>query len=105
MKIRRKSFQYITCLFFGMLSLATIQASGTKEQNSISLSCKKDNDLYITLKQNKIPCIRYDTPEEAINNADRKTGVLILADNYPLQTTVIGPSLYQKARDKKLRLY
>ena len=105
MKISRKPLQNITGLFFMMLSVITLNASGIKEPNSINLSCKKDNDLYITLQQNNIPCMRYDTPAEAINNAGKGTGVLVLADNYPEKTTVIPPSLYEKAREKNLRLY
>ena len=59
----------------------------TKSQDKIILSCKEDNDLYLTLKANKIALNRYSTPEEAINNAGEGAGVMILADGYPSKTT------------------
>ncbi|MEO9004613.1 MAG: hypothetical protein ABI288_07740, partial [Ginsengibacter sp.] len=81
------------------------QAKAFQKQDNISISCKEDNDLYLSLKKNRIACGRYNTPEEAINNAPVGTGVLILADDYPVKTTKITASLYEKAHSKKLRLY
>ncbi len=85
-----------------ILLLSSVQCYA---QNMISLSCRKDNDLYQTLQENKIGCIRYNTPGEAIDNASPGTGVLILADGYPEKTTVIADSLYERAIIKELRLY
>ncbi|NIA12298.1 MAG: hypothetical protein GWP10_21940 [Nitrospiraceae bacterium] len=101
----RKTLLNIPYFFFAVLLLVAVQACTAKSQNSISLSCKEDNDLYLTLKENKIACARYNTPEEAINNAGDGSGVLILADGYPEKTTEIAASLYEKAHSKKLRLY
>jgi hypothetical protein len=81
------------------------QAIATNNPIRISLSCKADNDLYVILKENKIACDRYNTPEEAIVNAGQGSGVLILADGYPRHTTSMDAALYDKAGDKKLRLY
>lgn len=105
MKMSRKILLNIPYLFFAILLFIAVQTYASKRQNSISLSCKADNDLYVTLKENKITCVRYNTPEEAINNAGEGSGVLILADGYPTKTTEIAASLYEKARSKKLRLY
>jgi len=85
--------------------LVAVQGCTAKSQNSFSLSCKDDNDLYLTLQENKIACIRYNTPMEAINGAGEGSGVLILADGYPEKTTGTDELLFEKARDKKLRLY
>lgn len=86
-------------LFFGF------QANASGNPKNITLSCRADNDLYILLKENKITCSRYNSPEEAINNAKEGSGVLILADGYPAKTTAINTSHYEKGRSKKLRLY
>ena len=100
-----KTLLSIPHFFFVILLLVTVQGCTSKSQKNINLSCKEDNDLYLTLKENKIACIRYNTPIEAINSAREGSGVLILADGYPERTTVIDSSLFRKARSKKLRLY
>ena len=105
MKMNRKTLLNIPYFFLVVLLLVAVQGCTTKSQKSISLSCKEDNDLYLTLKENKIACIRYNTPVEAINSAGEGSGVLILADGYPEKTTVMDASLFEKARNKKLRLY
>lgn len=105
MKIDRKFLIDIPWgLFMVLLSLA-ISSCQMTEQNKIYLSCREDNDLYLTLKENKIGCERFDTPEEVINEADEGTGVMILADGYPGKTTAMDASLFEKAGRKKLRLY
>ena len=85
--------------------LIAVHGCTTNSKTVISLSCIEDNDLYLTLKENKIDCIRYSTPEEAINNAGEGAGVMILADGYPEKTTKMDPALFKKANIKKLRLY
>lgn len=103
--MNKKDLLTILNLFFTTLLLVILQACDFKKQDTIILSCKEDNDLYLTLKQNDIPCVRYNTPEEAINHAEEETGVLILADGYPLNPTEIDAALYKKAGSKKLRLF
>ena len=103
--MNRKTLLNILYFFSVVLLLVAVQGCATKSQKCISLSCKEDNDLYLTLKENKIACIRYNTPEEAINSAGEGSGVLILADDYPEKTTVMDAFLFEKARNKRLRLY
>ncbi len=74
-------------------------------KHDIILCCKENNDLYLTIKENKVSCRRYQTPEEAIDKAVEGSGVMILADHYPDQTTQLDASLFQKAKTKNLRLY
>jgi hypothetical protein len=69
------------------------------------LSCREDNDLYRTLLDNSVPCLRLDTPGEAVEMAKPGSGVLILADGYPEKSTKIDSSLLEKAKEKNLRLY
>lgn len=87
------------CILFG------VQSCRLSGKNTIVLSCLGDNDLYMTLKANKIPSIRYDTPAEAIRNAEEGSGVMILADGYPARTTDLDSMLFVYARMKNLRLY
>lgn len=75
------------------------------EKNDIILSCNESNDLYKILKENKVGCTRYNTPQEAITNAQDGSAVMILADNYPIETTEIDLSLFDAARKKKIRLF
>ncbi len=77
----------------------------TTTQGTLYLSCDQDNDLYQVLKGNKIPCQRFDSPGQAVANARANTGVLILADTYPLETSQISPDVFKKAAKKQLRLY
>lgn len=97
--------RYMTVLIFVVHLMLGYQASAKYNQHSISLSCNAGNDLYLILKENKITCFRYNTPEEAITNASEGSGVLILADGYPEKTTFLDASFYKKAQSKKLRLY
>ena len=75
------------------------------DRNQITLSCREDNDLYLTLKGNNFECERLDTPDEAVTSAPEGSAVLILADGYPGQTTLTDSLLFKKAADKDLRLY
>ena len=103
--MKNKNLHKISILLTALLLVSVFQVNGAKNQDYISLSCKSDNNLYLVLKENKIACIRYNTPEEAIDNAVEETGVLILADGYPENTTILNASHYEKAAIKKLRLY
>ena len=92
-------------LSLAVLLLVAYQACAAERENSMILSCREDNDLYLTLQENKIACNRYATPGEAVDHAGEGSGVLILADGYPQQTTVIEPAVFEEAAGKKLRLY
>ena len=94
--------QFWFILLFASLS---IQCFAEGSRKNVILSCKADNDLYLTLQENQIPCLRFNSPEEAIKNASENSGILILADGYPEQTTAISSTLLQAAHIKNLRLY
>lgn len=100
-----KFFHNILVLVIALLLIIVFQVNGANKLNNISLSCKADNDLYLVLKENKITCDRYNSPEEAIKTAREGSGVLVLADGYPASVTLMDASLYEKAVSKKLRLY
>ncbi|MEX2592809.1 MAG: hypothetical protein WD426_08540 [Anditalea sp.] len=103
--MNRKILNNISYIFFAILFLVAGQGWASESQDIITLSCKADNDLYLTLKENKIASVRYNTPEEAISHAVEGSGVMILADGYPEKTTVMDASLFEKARHKNLKLY
>ncbi len=48
---------------------------------------------------------RFDDAAAAVKQSPAGAGVLVLADQYPRQTTRLAPGLFDQARDKKLRLY
>jgi len=69
------------------------------------ISCNATNDLYVTLLENNVPCLRCDSPGAAADLAKNGAGVMILADGYPGNTTQLDEEFYRKALKKKLRLY
>ncbi len=77
----------------------------TSVQGTLYLSCEQGNDLYQVLKDNDIPCRRFETPGQAVAQAPPHTGVLILAQDYPLTTTHIESAVFDEAVRKHLRLY
>jgi len=71
----------------------------------LHLCCTDGNDLHRVLVENKIPCNRHDTAMQAFSAAKPGAAVLILADAYPRKTTPIDPDLFDRAKEKRLRLY
>ncbi len=96
--------KYIHQSIFTYILIVLLQ-SCSQYGPSLILSCEENNDLYVTLQHNRIQCIRYTTPEEAIEKAPDGAGVMILAQDYPHKKTTLEASLYEKARAKKLSLY
>ncbi|NOY61089.1 MAG: hypothetical protein GXO75_19430 [Calditrichaeota bacterium] len=90
-----------------LLLLAVVinfQCARTPSQKLV-FSCSSDNDLYRVATDNGIPSKRYDSPKQAVESAANGSGVLILADNYPIKTTAIDSAVYELAVKKNLRLY
>lgn len=73
--------------------------------NQIHLCCAADNDLYRVLVENKIACTRYNNYSEALANLTEGSGLLILADKYPFERTLVDPSLFASAAKKNLHIY
>jgi hypothetical protein len=67
----------------------------------MTFSCKADNDLFRLIPGAK----RVDTPAEAIEKAPQDSAVLILADGYPKSRVEMPSRLYERAKQKHLRLY
>lgn len=98
-------YPYNSIHTFFLIFFVILISSCSVSRQVIILSCSVNNDLYEVLKENNISCVRYNTAEEAIENAKNGSAVMILADNYPFKTTEMNTGLYEKANEKKLRLY
>jgi len=99
------------CLLVGLLLLAIgafadcSVAGATSTDSCVTLCCSETNDLYRVLKDNDIAAARCNSPAEAVDAAPNGSGVLILADGYPTQTTEVAGDVLAEAAKKELRLY
>ena len=105
MKVNQNIVKTIQLFFLFLLLSTVFESCSLQKKNNIILSCNENNDLYQTLTKNDIPCKRYATPAEAIENAGEGAAVMLLADGYPNVKTVTNKTLFEKAQQKKLRLY
>ena len=67
--------------------------------------CREDNDLFQAATESGIDTIRVDSPRDALAGAADGSGVLVLADGYPGQTTAIDNHFFAVAAKKRRRLY
>ncbi len=104
MKIR---FGILLKFIFSMIILITaLSGNAFVKSNGLIISCSDEqNDLILLLSKNGYQFTRYPNPVEAVKQAARGTGVLILADNYPFVTNKIDSKVFELAREKALRLY
>ncbi len=79
--------------------------SEARPRHPLYFSCSEDNDLYRVASASGIACSRYDHVEEAVAQAPQGSGLLILADGYPDETTQVESQVYEDAAKKRLRLY
>lgn len=79
--------------------------SETRNRPRLYFICSEGNDLYRVARASGIDCSRYGRAEEAVAHASHGSGLLILADAYPDQTTQIDPQVYREAGKRGLRLY
>lgn len=71
----------------------------------LSFACSAKNDLYRVVTESSYQCSRFDTAAEAIDKAERGSGVLVLADGYPETRTNVDAAVFGTAAEKGLRLY
>lgn len=93
-----------TCLLLATI-LLVLQCQIAEARSNLILCCNSSNDVYRVLKDNKVPCSRFDNPLAAVLKAPNTSGVLILADGYPKSTTVFISDILRIASKKNLRLY
>lgn len=95
-----KRFVFVICLFvFVFSSVSLVQAK------KIYISSSVNNDLYGLLVKENFNVKRYDTPLDAINNAEIGAGVIITATSYPFQPVKVDADFYKIANEKKIRLF
>lgn len=87
------------------LSVLIVFVCTISVQAALYISCDPNNDLYRTLVDHDIDCLRYHTPWQAVSQATQKAGVLILADGYPKETASVEDRVMEEAERKTLRLY
>jgi hypothetical protein len=82
--------------------LATAQIATATSPAKLLFACSPENDLFQALGKSMQ---RFDSGSAAIRAAEVGAGVLILADDYPLQCTYLDERMIEEARQKHLRLY
>ena len=100
-ELKRTCNTLITATLFAVFLTTTVAQAA----EPLMISCRADNDLAIVLEQNGVAFTRVDTAAQAVHDAARGSGVLILADGYPQATTPIDATVFQSAAEKQLRLY
>lgn len=71
----------------------------------LSFACSTNNDLYRVVAGSGYRCPRYDSATEAIDDAQRGSAALILADGYPNTLTKVDEALFETAAKKGVRLF
>ncbi len=81
----------------------SLQAANSPD---LYFACRADNDIYraVSAEIGQAPP-RYDTSDAVVAAATEGSGLLLLADGYPNQTTPLNADLLTQAAKKKLRLY
>ena len=72
---------------------------------TIYLSGNANNDLYDLLVNENISVERFDTPQAAIDAAEKGAGVIITAPGYPKEAVRLNTEALQAAKKKGLKLY
>lgn len=83
----------------------TARAADDTDAPRLTLCAVATNDLVRVLEDNGIRFARVSAPIEAVAAAPAGSGVLILADGYPTNTTRVEPAVFEQAAAKQLRLY
>ena len=73
--------------------------------STVVFCCAANNDLFSVVSKATAGVTRYDTGAKAVAAAADGSGVLILADGYPQKTTALDAAIYERAAEKRLRLF
>ncbi len=93
------------CLLFSLSMLAATAEGLTSGRPQLVFCCADSNDLFRVMTAAGAAYPRFDSPEEAIEEAPPKAGVFLLADSYPDRATRVTPATLRRAAKKRLRLY
>jgi hypothetical protein len=75
------------------------------EAAGLTFACDENNDVYRVVVGAGGNPARFAEPDEAIAAAADGSAVLLLADGYPSATVRVEPKSWERAREKRLRLY
>ena len=88
----------------GMLSVLVHGIAWADNTLPISFVCSETNDLYRVITAGGQQYKRYDSALQAFSEAPEGSGVLVLADDYPVKTTILDGTL-DYAGHRRLRVY
>ena len=89
---------------FVILPAQTASAEPPRQADLV-FCCEADNDLYRVMTAGGRSYARFESPKEAVSKAAGGSGVLILADGYPKETTRVPAAVFDAAATKRLRLF
>ncbi|KAL6072095.1 DUF608 domain-containing protein [Balamuthia mandrillaris] len=109
MKVPKVRGDALACLCFVLACCCSVASCITAPSAAaLGFVCAPTNDVFALLSSDQSPRVavqRYDTVDEAINNAASNSGLLLLADSYPrFQVNVTSDQLTMAAK-KNLRLF
>lgn len=99
-----KSQSFVNALMF-CIFVVSVTAYSQNTRPTINLCCNTGSDLYVLLHEENVNLEIFRTPRQAITHAMKGTGVLILADSYPMKRVSVSSRLLELAKEKSLRLY
>lgn len=100
-----KPFRVLVVWLAIWLSLGANLSAAAGTKSSLTFCCESNNDLYLALERAGELCPRFAGVTMALNSAQPGSAVLILADQYPEQTTRLDPADFELAIKKNLRIY
>jgi hypothetical protein len=80
-------------------------AAAAAEPAHVWFACSPENDLYRAVAAGDARTARLDHAADAIERAEPRSAVLVLADGYPARRTRVDPVVLERAKAKGLRLY
>lgn len=107
MNHRRRPSLWIRSLTSGLILAWTLLGGSLAAVASTPwrIVARSDNDLVRVLRESGAKVRRFTEARSAVETAPEGSGVLILADGYPHQTTRVDSDVFERARSRKVRLY
>jgi hypothetical protein len=88
----------------GLFLLFFLMAGFLVYGNETYIVCNEKNDLFHLLEENT-QCRRFDQISEALKKISRNQVLLVLADNYPDEKTILPEGFYAKVKKKNLKVF
>lgn len=101
-RIVQKTIKYT--LQIVVIVLLSISCSNNPNDKLIFV-CDEDNDLYRAMVETNGEYQRFTSAKEALEIAAPRSGIFVLADNYPNKKVLIPNGFFEKAKAKSIKLY